>query len=127
MEQFYAAVERPKEPHFLIVNLLPHLLRVLLQFRERPAHVLGEHGHEAVQERVFRTEILPAIPLRPAEDAAQYVVPALVADPGAVGEGKGERAEVVGDDAVGRVGVVVEDAAVGPGAGRGSEWPRRSA
>ena len=62
-----------------------------------------------------------AVAHRAAEDAAEHVAAALVRRGRAVGEREREAADVVGDHAVGDVGVVVELARVGARAGAGAD------
>ncbi len=77
---------------------LLHLRFARADFGEHIAHRLREHVHEFVEERFVEAERAP-IPHRAAQDAAQHVVAVGVAGLDAVGNGKAQRADVVGNDA----------------------------
>jgi hypothetical protein len=96
-EQLQAAIERADELLFLILDRLRHSRRVARQFGERYAHVVHHRTYQFTQERLLRPEQLPAVPLRPPEDALQDVVPPLVADGRTVGQGERQRPDVVRD------------------------------
>src|SRR5436190_186354 len=68
-----------------------------LQLREGVTHRLDDDRHEAVDERLAHSQVLPAEKRRPAQDAAQHVAAALVARDRAVGEGEGQAANMVCD------------------------------
>ena len=91
---------------------LATLLGLRFSSGKRAAHRLDDGRHQLVQERLRRAEVLPAVALRPAEDAAQDVAALLVARRRPVGERERQRADVVRDHAIRRVLEVVELAAV---------------
>ena len=71
-------------------------------FRENIAHRAGEDIDELVEEWGAEAE-RTAVADGAAEDAAEHIVPVGVARLNAVADGKGERADVVGDDAEGDI------------------------
>ena len=75
-------------------------------FGEDVAHRVGEHVHEFVEERFVEAE-RAAVAHGAAQDAAQDVVAVVVAGLDAVGDGEAQRADVVGDDAEGDVGLLL--------------------
>jgi len=72
------------------------------QFGEDAAHRAGKHVHELVEKWLVQPE-RAAVADGPAQDAAQDVVAIRVARLNAVGDGKAQRADVVGDHAEGDV------------------------
>ena len=73
------------------------------KFGEGVAHVVDERLHEVAQERLVHVHVLPAVAYRAAEDAAEDVAASFVAGQRTVGDGEGQTAQVIGDDAVGDV------------------------
>ena len=71
-------------------------------FREDVAHFVGEDVHQLVEKRILETK-RAAVAHRPAQDATQDVMAVVVAGLDAVGNGKAEGADMVGDDAEGDV------------------------
>ena len=82
-------------------------------------------GTSSMQERLRRAEILPAIALRPAQDAAQDVAAILVARHRAVGQGERQGADMIRDDAIRGVLEIVQFAGVRRRAGHASESPSK--
>ena len=122
LEQRDAAVQGLAEGDFFFLDLRGDGVLHLRQLGEGGAEVGHHRGHEFVEERLADVERLPPVAHRPAQDAAQHVAAALVAAVGAVGQGEGQRADVVGDHAVGHVDRVgqrdgVAAGGVGPRAG----------
>ena len=87
-------------------------------FREDVAHRLGEHADELMEEAVLQAE-RAAVADRAAQDAAEDVVTVGVAGLDAVGDRKGERTDVVGDDAEGHVVLLLLRVADRAGGGQG--------
>ncbi|MEM6757144.1 MAG: hypothetical protein AAF586_08260, partial [Planctomycetota bacterium] len=84
--------------------------------------MVDDGGDELVEEGFLDAELLVAKADGAAEDGAEDGVAAGVAAVGPVGEGEGQAAGVVGDDAIGDVdgvGELVAGAAGGVGAGTG--------
>ena len=78
-------------------------MRVFPEFGECIAEVLDDDGNEVGEEAGFGVEFLAAEAHGAAEDSAEDVAAAFVGGCCAVRDSEGERADVVGDDAIGGV------------------------
>jgi hypothetical protein len=67
-----------------------------------PSHLPSLHTHVG-EKALLGAQRLAAVAHRAPEHATQHEVPPLVPGPGAVGDGEGERADVVGNHTVGHV------------------------
>ena len=103
VEQGHAPVERSREALFLGEEYRFDTVPALLDLRIRLAHFIHQGRHEPMEERLMQVQLV-SVPQRTADDPPQDVVPILVAGHHAFRNQKGRRADVVGDDAQGRVG-----------------------
>jgi len=102
VEQFNAAIQRFIERLFLNANDILDVLFPGADFRKNVAHRFGQHIHKFVKERLVKTE-RTAIAHGAAEDAAQDIIAVRVAGLNAVGNGKAQSTDMVGNDAEGHV------------------------
>mmetsp|Transcript_79385 Transcript_79385/g.230479 ORF Transcript_79385/g.230479 Transcript_79385/m.230479 type:complete len:459 (-) Transcript_79385:73-1449(-) len=106
LELAAAAVQGPAELLLLLLDELLDIVRVGLQGRECAAQRLDHSVDELVEEARRRPQDLPTVPHRAPQHPPQHVAAALVGGGCAVGEGDGQRADVVRDHAVCHVAVV---------------------
>ena len=98
----YAVIQRLVKRLLLGADNFLHLLFLGADFGEDVAHRVGEHVHEFVEERFVEAE-RAAIAHRAAQDAAKDIIPVVVARLDTVGDGKAQRADVIGNHAEGNV------------------------
>ncbi len=116
-EQAHAAVEGAEEGLLLIDQHALDLGLALAHLGEGVAHGFRHRGNQLVQERLAGAQVLAAVAFGAAQDAAHHIAALLVAGGGAIGQGEGQGADVVGHHAVGGVAHVIEPAGVGGGLG----------
>ncbi len=131
LEEFDAGAKRLEEALLLGADGLLDVGLLPRQLVERPAHLLLQRLDERVQKRLAEAERLVPVAHGAAQDSADDVATAHVARHHAVGDGEGDGANVVGDDAegdahplplLGVVGVhvvVAADGVAGRGIGHG--------
>ena len=107
IEEGDAAVEGGGEGFLLGAEGADDFLAAGGQFGEEATHLLFEDGEELAEERLHEADV-PAVARGAAQQAAQDVAAAFVGRHDAVGDGEGERAQVVGDHAHGNRGFVLE-------------------
>ena len=73
------------------------------QFGERLFHDLYDMWHQVTQKGFLCAQVLQAVTLGTAKNAAEHVIAPFVARLRAVGQREGQRANVIGNDPVGRV------------------------
>ena len=101
------------EPLFLAAHRADDVVLVGDELRIGVAHLADDDRHQRVEHRLGESELL-SVPHRPAHDLAQHVAAPFVGRHDPVGDEKGHRAHVVGDDAHGDVGRIADARAVGP-------------
>ena len=112
LKQLQPAVQSANESFLLFEDGVHHLLRIAAQLGEGAAHDLDNRRHQFVQERRRCTQVLPAISLGAAQDAADDVAAFLIRRPGPIGQGEGQCPNVVGDYPIGGILDVTECAGV---------------
>ena len=100
-EAVQALVEGAHEAILLGADHLLDIAAALHDLGEGPAHHLAQGGDELPDEALLLPQVGAGEAAGAAQDAAQHVAAALVAGRGAVGDGEGKGAQVIGDDAVG--------------------------
>ena len=73
------------------------MLAALIELRIGLPHDVHHSARQPVDERLMQVQET-AVPRRPAEDPAQDIAPAFIGGHGAVGDGEGQGADVIGDD-----------------------------
>ena len=106
-EKLQTPVERPAEAGLLGLNHGRDVLGPLPDFGEGVAEAVHDHGDQLIEERLVQIE-LAAEARGPAENPAQDIAPALVGRRRAVGDRKGQGADMVRDDAEGVVGLIAK-------------------
>ena len=119
LEEFHAPVEGSVEGFFFDADDVFDVGLAGADFGEDVAHRLGEDADEFVEEGFVEAECAPVAD-GAAEDAAEDVVAVGVAGLDAVGDGEGEGADVVGDDAEGDVHALLSGVRGGAGRGEGA-------
>ena len=102
-EQFHALAERFGKALFLGQQRALYVSQLLHQQRIGFAHFSGQIVGQLVEERLLNLQLV-AVTQPAADDAAQHIGPILVARRHAIGNEKGARPEVVGNDPQGRIG-----------------------
>ena len=98
LEQLHASAQGARKAlFFLRQRRLDHLL-FLAELRIGAPHLFNEVVHQQMKEG-FADIQLVAVPQRPPDDAAQYIVSILVTRQHAVSDEEGTGAQVIGDDA----------------------------
>ncbi len=95
-----AAVQRGGKGFLLGAQRADDLVAARGQLGEEAAHLFFQHGEQLAQERLGEAEVA-AVARGAAQQPAQHVAAALVAGHDAIGDGKGQRAQVVGNHAHG--------------------------
>ena len=116
-----SALERAQERPFFFLEHARDAIALLEEFRERLAEGRLHRGQDPAEERFALPELLVRMAHRAAQDPPQHVAAAFVRGRGAVGDRDREAAHVVGEHAVGDVGLVLEVGGVGLRAARGAD------
>ena len=101
LEQVDPALQRLEERLLLAGQHARRRLPALDQLGERLAHLLRQRRQQRRQKRLPQFERLVPVADGAAQDPPEHVAPARVAGRGPVGDGDGQRADVVGHDAHG--------------------------
>ncbi len=116
-----ASIQGAAEGELLVSNQIDHPLRAGPKLGKGLAETFDHRRNQVAEEGFAHAEGLVTVTRGPSQDAAEDVRPTLVSRGGAVGDGHGEAADVVGDHPVGDVRVTGQRAAVGRGPGAGGD------
>ena len=106
VEQAEAVLQRLAEPRFLLLERRFDQRLRADEFGKSPAHLCHERWHHAVHQRLGRAQQV-RVAHRAAHDPAQHIAAPLIGGEHAIGNEKARGAQVIGDDAVARLGFAV--------------------
>ena len=120
LKQLHAAIQGFVEGLLLHADDFLDVLLFLANLRKNIAHRLRQHSDQLVEERIVKAQ-RAAVSHGAAQNPAQHIIPVGVARQNAVGNGKAQRADMIGDDAKGDVDLLLFGVA-----GRAGLWERRT-
>ena len=106
VEQAKPALERIAEAGLFELQRLDDEALPALELGIGVAHLGDERRHEPPHQRLLGAEQM-GVAHGAAHDAAKHIAPSLVRRQHAIGDEEGDRAQMIGDDAVARLGLAL--------------------